>query len=182
MLYVIRHGKTDWNELCKLQGQTNIPLNDDGRKMAREAALEYKDVNFDVCYCSPLDRAYETACILLEGRNVPVIVDERLKEMCFGVYEGVEKVFEKPECPMYNFFINPEKYVAPDGAESFEQLFLRTGNFLRTIALPEVEKGKDVLIVGHGAMNNSIVSQIKNFPIKDFWKTGIPNCKLIQLI
>lgn len=182
MLYVIRHGKTDWNQLYKLQGGTNIPLNEEGRQMARDAAKEYKDIHFDVCYSSPLDRAVETAKLLLEGRNVPIIIDERIREMSFGVYEGTENVFKKPECPMYNFFMDPVNYVAPEGAESYEQLFARTGEFLRDKVLPEVEKGKDILIVGHGAMNNSIVSQIRNIPLADFWTTGIPNCKLIQLI
>ena len=57
MLYIIRHGKTDWNEKRKLQGRTDIPLNDEGRKMAVEAGEAYKDVHFDVCYCSPMLRA-----------------------------------------------------------------------------------------------------------------------------
>ena len=54
MLYIMRHGKTDWNVLHKLQGRTDIPLNEEGRNMARKAAAIYKDINFDVCYCSPL--------------------------------------------------------------------------------------------------------------------------------
>ena len=181
MLYVIRHGKTDWNAKYKIQGLTNIPLNEEGRQMARDAAVEYKDVHVDVCFCSPLDRARETAEILFEGRDVPVIVDERLHEMSFGICEGIENVFEKPECPLYLFFMDPEKYAAPEGAESFEQLFTRTGDFLREKVYPLLEEKKDVVIVGHGAMNNSIVCQVKNIPLKDFWKQDIPNCKLIKL-
>ena len=67
MLYIIRHGRTDWNDRHKLQGHTDIPLNDEGRRMAENAAEEYKDVHFDICYCSPLVRAKETAEILLRG-------------------------------------------------------------------------------------------------------------------
>ena len=48
MLYIIRHGKTDWNLKYKLQGKTDIPLNEEGIKMAREAGERYKDINFDV--------------------------------------------------------------------------------------------------------------------------------------
>ena len=65
MLYIIRHGKTDWNELHKLQGRTDIPLNESGRKMARDAGQRYKEINFDICFCSPLVRAMETAELLL---------------------------------------------------------------------------------------------------------------------
>ena len=91
----MRHGKTDWNLLHKLQGQTDIPLNDMGRKMAREAGERYKDIHFDVCYCSPLVRARETARLVLEGRDVPVIIDDRLAEMGFGIYEGTEEEFRE---------------------------------------------------------------------------------------
>ena len=51
MLYIMRHGKTDWNVLHKLQGRTDIPLNVEGRRMAEAAREQYKDINFDVCYC-----------------------------------------------------------------------------------------------------------------------------------
>ena len=103
--------------------------------------------------------------------------------MCFGVCEGQVIVFGVDESPIIPFFLKPEEYTEPvEGAESFEELFARTGQFLEEKAMPEVEAGKDVLIVGHGAMNSSIVSQIKNYEIKDFWKAGIPNCKLMRLI
>ena len=49
MLYIMRHGKTEWNALNKLQGRTDIPLNEEGRQMARAAGEEYRKVPFDVC-------------------------------------------------------------------------------------------------------------------------------------
>ena len=182
MLYIIRHGQTDWNALKKLQGRTNIPLNEKGREMARHARDEYKDVHFDVCYCSPLDRARETADILLSGRDVPIIIDERLIEMSFGVYEGKPYSFENADCEMNTFFCTPEKYTHPvEGGESIDELFARTGEFLKNVVEPQLADGKDVLIVGHGAMNSSIVCRIKGLPVKDFWSAGIENCKLMQL-
>ena len=86
MLYIMRHGKTEWNKKKKLQGRTDIPLCREGIEMAEKAREEYKDVHLDICYCSPLIRARKTAEILLEGRNVPIVTDDRLKEMCFGEY------------------------------------------------------------------------------------------------
>ena len=73
MLYIMRHGKTDWNAKHKLQGRTDIPLNEEGIQMAEQAKEKYKDVNFDICYCSPLVRAKQTAEIVLEGRNIPIV-------------------------------------------------------------------------------------------------------------
>ena len=72
-LYIMRHGKTDWNEQHKIQGRTDIPLNDEGRKMAAEAAEEYKDIHFDICFCSPLKHPKETPHILLNPIKIPKI-------------------------------------------------------------------------------------------------------------
>ena len=178
----MRHGKTDWNLLHKLQGKTDIPLNDMGRQMARDARERYKDIHFDVCFSSPLLRARETAELVLEGRDVPVIIDDRLAEMGFGIYEGTEEVFEKPECPVRVLFFNPEKYEAVGGAESLESLIKRTSEFLDEVAMPLVNEGKDVLILGHGAMNSAVIGNIRHKELRDFWAEGIENCKLIKLL
>ena len=182
MLYIIRHGKTDWNALHKLQGRTDIPLNDEGRQMAEDARKEYRDVHFDVCYCSPLVRARDTAELVLNGRDVPIIIDERLSEMGFGIYEGTEEVFEKPECPVRELFFNPAGYKAVGGAESIEELLERTGSFLEEVAYPLVNEGKDVLIVGHGAMNSAIIGIVRQKPVEKLWEEGIENCRLIKLL
>lgn len=130
----------------------------------------------------PLLRARETAEIFLKGRDTPILFDDRLKEMCFGVYEGSENVFENRDTPVYTLFKDPTHYVAPEGAESFEELFARTGSFLKEVVEPALQEGKDVLIVGHGAMNSSIVCQIRNLPLEEFWSAGIEKCKLMKLI
>ena len=183
MLYIMRHGKTDWNAKHKLQGRTDIRLNEEGRMMAESAGREYRDIHFDICYCSPLSRAKETAEILLKGRNVPIVVDERLIEMSFGIYEGIENSFQIPDCPINELFWNPEKYTTPvEGAESLEELYTRTGEFMKEIVEPELKQGKDVLIVGHGAMNSSIICQVKNLSVEKFWSAGLEQCKLMKLL
>lgn len=182
MLYIMRHGKTEWNVQRRLQGRTDIPLNEEGRAMAESAGIRYKDIHIDVCYCSPLVRARETAEILLKNRNVPIIADSRLAEMSFGVFEGTENYFEVTDSAISPLFIQPEKYTVPvEGGESFGQLFSRTGEFIREVVEPQLSENKDILIVGHGAMNNSIICQIRNIPIEEFWSTSIENCKLIKL-
>ena len=80
-------------------------------------------------------------------------------------------------------FFTPELYVSPPGgAESLDDLFARTGAFLEEKADPLVKEGKDVLIVGHGAMNSSIVCRVRNLPRSRFWSAGIENCRLMRLI
>ena len=183
MLYIMRHGRTDWNVRHKLQGRTDIPLNEEGRRMAEAAGEEYRDIPLDLCFCSPLVRARETAEIVLRGRDVPIQTDDRLREMSFGSYEGTENSFSIPECPVNVIFQRPEAYTeSVGGAETFEELFARTGEFLREVINPLMEQGKNVLIVGHGAMNLSIISRIRGLPIKDFWTPGIEACKMTRLI
>lgn len=183
MLYIMRHGKTDWNEEYKLQGRTDIALNNEGRNMAKLAAEEYKDVHFDVCYCSPLVRAKETAEIVLANRDIPIITDDRLKEMCFGDFEGMSYNFNTVNGPVDIIFHRPEEYVESiGGAETFSELFARTGEFLKEVVEPALKEEKDVLIVGHGAMNCSIICQVMNLPIEKFWSAGIENCKLKKLV
>lgn len=182
MLYIMRHGKTDWNEIHKLQGRTDIPLNDEGRRMAKAAGKEYQDIHLDICFCSPLIRARETAQLVLQGRDIPIVYDERLMEMSFGIYEGIENSFQIPDCPINVFFQNPSQYAGAEGGESFDELFLRTGSFLKDRVAPLLKENKDILIVGHGAMNSSIICQIREIPLDRFWEAGIENCKLIRLV
>lgn len=184
MLYIMRHGKTDWNEQHKLQGRTDIPLNENGIAMAKKAAEEYRDIHLDICYCSPLKRAEQTARIVLSGRKaqVPVVIDDRLIEMGFGEYEGVQNSFNISDCNVNVLFRNPDRYIADKGAESLDELFERTGQFLDEVIQPELAKGRDILIVGHGAMNSSIICQIRNKTYAHFWDEGIENCRLKRLI
>ena len=181
MLYIMRHGRTDWNEMYKLQGSVDIPLNDTGRQMALEAGEKYQDMHIDVCYCSPLSRARETAELVLKDRNVPIIVDTRLREMSFGICEGVRNVYEHPELPVYKLFKDPVNYIPPENGESFEELFARTGEFMEKVIEPQLAEGKDILIVGHGAMNGSIISRVRKTPLEKFWDNLGGNCELTQL-
>ena len=73
-LYIIRHGKTYWNNEKKIQGWADIELTESGRRVAYDSAEGMKDIHFDAIYSSPLKRAYETACILKGSRELPVVV------------------------------------------------------------------------------------------------------------
>lgn len=183
MLYIMRHAKTDWNIRHKLQGRTDIPLNAEGRQMAEKARQAYKQVNIDICYCSPLKRALETAQIVLADRNIPIIQDERLLEMGFGQYEGLENCLEIPNCPISIVFTDPTKYEASiGGSETFPELFQRSKSFLEELVKPALAQKKDVLIVGHAAINASIICQLRNLPISEFWPQTREQCKLIKLL
>ena len=87
-IYIIRHGQTVWNKSRRLQGRTDIELNENGIRLAIESGENMKDIYFDKIYCSPLTRAKTTAELIRGERDIELIVDDRLKELCFGEYEG----------------------------------------------------------------------------------------------
>lgn len=182
MLYIMRHGKTDWNDLGIIQGKKDIPLNDEGRRMAETACIEYADINIDICYSSPLVRAVETAEIFLKNRDISLIIDDRLKEMGFGEFEGVRNNHKVDKSPINIIFDKPSEYTdSICGVESFGQLFKRTGEFINEKIKPQIKQGLDILIVGHAAMNASIICQIEGIPISDFWLVGENHCKLKRI-
>lgn len=182
MIYIMRHGETDWNTRYKIQGQTDIPLNQHGIEMAKEAARKYSDMQFDLCFCSPLQRAMETARLFLSDKDTPIIPDERLLEMNMGEYEGTENVFSKPDCPVYKLFKDPVHYQAPEGCESYQQVYERTGAFIKEILFSEENRSKDILIVGHCISNCSIINQFRNIDLEHFWDAAHDNCELIRLL
>lgn len=86
--FFIRHGETDWNVARKMQGATDILLNDNGRAQARAAQDFIGDAGITRLISSPLLRAFETAQILNETAKLPLIANAGLVERSFGIYEG----------------------------------------------------------------------------------------------
>lgn len=182
-IYLVRHGETDWNKVGKLQGQCDVPLNKYGISLAEKTAEGLAGVPFDAAFSSPLCRAADTARIILGKRNTPLCMDDRLKEIGFGVMEATDYILAKQdkEHPIYKFFKTPSDYQPPEGGESFEQLYARSAEFLREIILPLEGKLETVLIVGHGAMNRSLLNPLAGVPLEDFWRIGMPNCAVSLL-
>lgn len=177
-IYLVRHGETEWNKEYRLQGQSDTRLNDYGRELAVITAEALKDIPFDVIFHSPLNRAEETAVILKRDRKIEMIADERLKEMSFGTAEGghILVIKNNSEDPMYNFLKHPGKYIPPENGERFEEVYARTGAFIRDMILPLEEKYENVLIVAHGAVNRTILNAIAGIPVSDFWNIRLKNC------
>jgi broad specificity phosphatase PhoE len=91
-LLLVRHGETDWNADGRLQGQTDRPLSDFGRRQARRLAEELADEPFEAIYSSDLVRARETAEIVGGRLGLPVMLDAELREKDWGTWEGLTAV------------------------------------------------------------------------------------------
>lgn len=179
-IYFTRHGETIWNNEKKIQGRSDIPLNDYGRELAHITAAALKDIPFDVVYSSPLIRAKETARILVQDRNLTIYENELLAEMSFGAEEGTSlpKIHAHPEYHLYNFIHNPDAYIPSAGGETFQELYDRCTAFMEKVILPAETKYKHMLIVGHGALIRGMIHYINQRPTKDFWSVDHRNCSV----
>ena len=178
IVYLLRHGETDWNKEKKIQGCTDIPINEYGRELARKTREGLKDTFFDFCLCSPLGRARETASIVLQGRDVPMYLCEEVREMNFGEYEGLPSLVEPMKTIWHNFFYDTEAYVTPTKGESVAELLERAGAFLSYLASREDYQDKRILVSTHGAAMTAMINQIKGeTSVAKFWQMGVPkNC------
>ncbi len=179
-LYIIRHGETEWNVLKRFQGRSDIPLNDEGRRLARITAEALREVPFSRIYTSPLKRAYETAMIIKTDRDIPVIEEPRIIEIGFGEYEGLccgKEHYNIPDPDFMNFFEKPEAYKPPRGAEGIDELKARTADFLQEIVYNKDMENDTVLVSTHGAALRGLLSNITQVGIEDFWGSGVhKNC------
>lgn len=186
-LYLIRHGETDYNKQKRNQGQIDIPLNDYGRELAVKTRAGLADIPFSLCLSSPLVRARETAELILAGRDVPIMTDQRIIEISFGEYEGrcwnPEAWDERMPREFQCFFDEPGKYQAPVDGESLEALKERTGHFLRDICHRKDYADYTILVSTHGAALAGILANIKNLPVERFWGDGCSsNCGVTEVL
>ena len=183
-LYMVRHGETDWNKARRIQGQVDIPLNEFGRRLAKKTALGLADVPFDLCYTSPMSRAKETAKLILQGRETPVIEDERIIEMAFGEFEGkccAKSGWNLPE-EFRRFFDGPERYQAPSGGEDFAAVKKRTKEFLEELYGKEEYRDSSILITTHGAALAGLLNNIKGRSLAEYWDGGLhKNCAVTEV-
>lgn len=144
----VRHGITDWNVERRAQGQTDIPLNETGRAQARALAERFRNEKWDAIYASDLSRAKETAETIAAALNVPLHLDERLREMACGKMEGTT---EDERIRMWG-----EDWEDMElGIESDGSMLQRGMSAVEDICLRY--PGKRVLAVSHGALITTLL-------------------------
>lgn len=177
-LYIIRHGQTEWNITHKLQGQADIQLNSMGIKQAMQAKKEINKIDIDLIICSTLGRAKETAKIINEDKNIPIIYDERICERSYGVLEGVcTRKTDIKKLMNYNINENVEN------GESSKEFFNRIYSFLDELH-KKYKNNEKILLVTHGGVSKAIECYFNGIPKDgDIEKIKmIGNCEIKQYI
>jgi len=143
---LIRHGETDWNLIGRIQGQTDIPLNETGLKQAKKVALRIlaDEEKWDYVVTSDLQRAKQTGEVIANKLNIPLLTpDARLRERGFGQIEGTTK---EERVAKWGDEFDWIEY----GAETFEALQARSISFLDE--LYEKYPNGNILCVTHGGL------------------------------
>ena len=177
MIYLVRHGQTLQNRAGLLQGRSDFPLNEMGREQARRVGAFFREqgVRFDAVYTSPLRRAVQTAA-LIAGETVPLRVDERLIEMDYGPYEGMDLRAPAPE--VLAFFRDFVNVPAPAGREKLSAVTARLGAFLEQLR-PEAEE-RDILVSTHAIALKGALEYLTPASRGSYWAKNIGNCAVYR--
>ncbi|MCI8575061.1 MAG: histidine phosphatase family protein [Bacilli bacterium] len=164
MIYITRHGQTDWNVLKKVMGRCDEPLNSTGFNQAIETKKRLLHTDIDLIICSPLLRAKQTAEIINEDRNIPIIYDQRIIERDFGEFEGLQT--SHFDFNSYWDYYKNEQY---QKAENIQVFFERVYDFLNDVIVNY--RDKNVLLVAHGGVS---------IPVACFFQENIPSGSLVS--
>lgn len=177
-ILLIRHGETAWNAARRLQGHTDIPLNTEGERQAGALAAALAGERFDAIVASDLQRAHQTAAAIARHHGIEVLRDERLRERCYGAFEGLlyaEIARRYPE-DWENWQARQVDSVPPPGerhAESFRAFYQRSLDAILDWA--GRHPGKSLALVAHGgvlecayrAAHNMVLESPRSFPIRN---------------
>lgn len=173
-IYVVRHGQTEENLKGTYYGALDCNLTELGVKQSKALGERLRNIKFDKVYCSDLKRARET----LKHINIinDVVIDERIRERNFGVFEGktfkeIEKEFEK-ECIAWNE--NWKEY-KPDAGESFIDSYLRVEAFMESL---KAETGENILVCTHGGIVRAMYVYILGGNLELYWRFNSRNADL----
>ena len=178
MIYIIRHGQTALNKQKALQGRSDHPLNETGKEQARIAGEWFRKNGIQITkvYSSPLVRAVQTAK-LVAGEEVPLETDDRLIEMDYGPYEGIDLTDPPPE--ILTFFSDFVHNPAPEGMEQLADVVARLGNFLEELR-PEAAEG-NIILSAHAISMKGVLEYLNPASRGAWWSTTLGNCALFRI-
>ena len=165
-IYLVRHGETELNQKKCYYGHMDVGLSEKGVKQAKAIGAFFQNRSFDVVVSSPLIRAVKTAEYILGGREQKIVVDERLSEQNFGIFEGFtyEQLLERYPDEFQSWNQDYSGYRIP-GGESFSDVRDRIDNYLKEL----IGRDGTMLLVAHkGTLGHFLASSL-GLPLEGYW-------------
>ncbi len=166
VLVLVRHGESEWNRLNRFTGWKDVGLTEEGMAEAHRAGAMLKETGqrFDCAFTSTLKRAHNTLDIILEelgqGR-LPTVKAAALNERDYGELVGIDKDVARKRWGAEQVHIWQRSYdTAPPGGESLKDTAARVIPFFEKWIVPELLKGKSVILVAHGNSLRSLIMQL----------------------
>lgn len=149
-MYLVRHGETDWNQIRRIQGHSDIALNELGMRQAEKVGGRFQGKTIHAVYSSDLSRARETALRIARQGEVDLSTQATLRERCYGQWEGLtyEEIRARFE----------DQDEAACGIETFEDMQQRAVKTLTDLALNH--SNESIVVVSHGGLINSFLHYV----------------------
>jgi 2,3-bisphosphoglycerate-dependent phosphoglycerate mutase len=177
-LIVVRHHESDWNKMGLWTGSRDRHLTEYGFKKSEEMGKSISDIKIDLAFSSMKVRTIETLSSMLEGKgqfDVPTEHVQALNERDYGIYTGKNKwdmlaLVGKEEWEAIRREWNKP---IPEG-ETMKMVYERALPFYLDVIVPELRKGKNILIVAHGNSLRALAKYIENINDEDIKDVEIP--------
>jgi probable phosphoglycerate mutase len=180
-LIVWRHGNTDWNAGHRVQGQTDVPLNQLGHQQAVEAAELLAKFGPDAIVASDLHRAADTAAALAALTGLPVTHDKRLRERYFGSWQGLTMTQVSEQRPEEYARWTAGADVIGDDIETLGDLGERVADALHSAA-ESAPPGGTVVVATHGAAARQGIGHLLGWPREQLRTLrALQNCHWVEL-
>jgi 2,3-bisphosphoglycerate-dependent phosphoglycerate mutase len=184
VLVLIRHGESEWNRLNRFTGWKDVGLSEEGMTEAHRAGfmLKTEDRHFDCAYTSTLKRAHNTLDIILDELGqpkLPTIKAAALNERDYGELVGINKDEARKRWGAEQVHIWQRSYdIAPPGGESLKDTASRVVPFFEKWIVPDLQDGKNVIVVAHGNSLRSLIMQLDRLSPDEVMQveiaTGVP--------
>ena len=185
-IFFVRHGQTDWNTLAKVQGTTDIPLNETGMKQAEQLCetLMSEDISLRKVYTSYQKRAVKTAEVVSEKYRIDYEIVQGLEEMNLGAFEGHtwDEIHRLYPAELEKWIENKRYNKTPNG-ESYQLVLERLYkalDYILDLEKKENVSDSNILIVTHGAVIMCLLAIQRNVPFEQAYTIEIENAKPIE--
>lgn len=174
LLFLVRHGQTDWNIEGRFQGRRDIPLNSRGILQAEATSGALQRLRFGSIWSSPLSRALRTAQIIAAPHGCEVSIHDDLTEICHGEWEGLSNRVVADRWPelLGEWHASPETVTMP-GGESLEDVSVRSVRALKDVCTASPEG--NILVVAHDAVLKVLICHLLDAPLSSFWRFRLEN-------